>query len=123
MFPPRPADFRFMATHQNSAQRRRTGRLLCQGLHIQDDHKFGGWVADVSATGMRVFSPEDPKCFSGPASFVLKGGEGVIEVVAECVWSRRADGDEGFEIGFRFVGLNDAARRQLFELFRNAAAA
>lgn len=98
------------------SDRRRGGRVRCNLTTCQF-----GTVLNISRSGFRVLSRRAiPQLPAGASTTVAICAAGrTMQVPARPVHNRpRADGM--FEVGFQFVGLTEAATRQLLELARTA---
>ncbi|MBX3403588.1 MAG: PilZ domain-containing protein [Phycisphaeraceae bacterium] len=97
------------------SDRRRGGRLVCEGLTCQFGH-----VADLSCTGAKVFSKKLPPMEVGDVAQVRFSGLGP-EFVLPAQLVRLIKRPDCFECGFRFWSLNEVQSRTLGQMARVAA--
>lgn len=100
----------------SGSNRRRTGRLVCEGLTCQY-----GLVSDLSATGMKMLSKKVPPMDVGEVAQLKYAGLGDgLTLPAQLVrLVKKKDG--WFESGFKFWNLDEGQIRALGNLARIAA--
>jgi len=103
-------------TNTPGSNRRRTGRLVCEGLTCQY-----GLIADLSATGMKLLSKKLPPVDVGEvAQLKFAGlGEGMMLPAQLVRLIKKNDG--WFECGFKFWNLDENQMKALGTLARVAA--
>ena len=103
-------------SNPSNSNRRRGGRLVCDGLECQY-----GLIADLSNTGMKMLSKKLPPMDVGEVASIKFSGHGVgTGLPAQLVrLIKRKDG--WFEAGFKFWNLDESQMRALAGLARIAA--
>jgi hypothetical protein len=105
-----------MNTNSSGANRRRAGRLVCDGLECQY-----GLIADLSGTGMRMLSKKLPPMDVGEVAKIRFTGLGDGTVLPAQLVRLIKKKDGWFEAGFKFWSLDEVQIRQLGNLARIAA--
>jgi len=102
--------------NESVSNRRRTGRLVCEGLKCQY-----GLIADLSGTGMKMLTKKLPPMDVGEIAHIKFTGHGEgVALPAQLVRIiKRKDG--WFEAGFKFWNLDQAQSKSLGGLARIAA--
>ena len=103
-------------SNTSGSNRRRTGRLVCEGLACQY-----GLISDLSATGMKMLSKKVPPIDVGEvAQLKFSGlGEGLSLPGQLVRLIKKKDG--WFESGFKFWNLDQTQIKALGVLARAAA--
>ncbi len=105
-----------MTNSSNSSNRRRTGRLVCEGLTCQY-----GLIADISATGMKLLSKKLPPMDVGEVAQLRFGGLGDGAMLPAQLIRLIKRNDGWFESGFKFWNLDEVQTKSLGDLARIAA--
>lgn len=103
-------------SNPTNSNRRRTGRLVCEGLTCQF-----GLIADLSATGMKLLSKKVPPLEVGEVAQIRFAGIGDEQVLPAQLVRLIKKKDGWFESGFKFWNLNETQNKALAELARIAA--
>lgn len=98
-----------------AAQRRRHGRVVCQGI----DCALGP-VQDLSASGMRVYALCKPPGVGTQFGMTLHTLDGPVDLGCTVAWIRRI-GLNKHEVGLEFVDLPPFVRQSLARIARCAS--
>lgn len=99
-----------------NSNRRRTGRLVCDGLTCQF-----GLIADLSATGMKLLSKKLPPIEVGEVAQIKFTGLGDGTTLPAQLVRLVKKKDGWFESGFKFWNLDESQIRALGTLASFAA--
>lgn len=102
--------------NSSGSNRRRTGRLVCEGLACQY-----GQIADISATGMKLLNKKLPPMEVGEVAQIKFSGLGDGTALPAQLVRLIKKKDGWFECGFKFWNLDEVQIRALSSLARIAA--
>lgn len=103
-----------MIVPEDAANKRRHGRLRCDGLRSSF-----GTILDVSASGVRLKCGRRGPTPGETIDLYLVGSERCVKFSAKCVWCKRT-GLFNQEIGLEYIGMTEETRRSLMVIVREA---